>query len=167
MKTAIGPWARTAYMLLVLISFRYNINTTVKRCNGYDFGHYELHYIDRIQHRIQELFNIVFWPRYKNVSTICHKEDFVSVGIGPLTSDHRFVNISDSPSANLSPDLSFIAERMKLKYPLLPISTHFEYQILNDFLSNNKPTPRALETNEKSNEIDMAEKTLAQMFRMY
>lgn len=174
MKTAIGPWgigARTAHMLLVLISYRYNVNTTIKRCDGYDFGHYELHLIDRIQQRIQEIFNVLIWPKYKNVSAAKWKEDFVSVGIGPLNYDERFVQFSPKPAPFMTGDMLFLAERMKLKYPLLPLSTKAEFKILDDYLLNNKPTTSNIEKlaqiyNTKSNGKDIFPK-LPSMIKGY
>ena len=52
MDTAIGTWhigARTAHNLLVLLAFRYNVTTMINRCGAYNFGHYELNLVDRIQ----------------------------------------------------------------------------------------------------------------------
>lgn len=148
METAIGPWgvgARTAHALLLLISYRYNANTTTTRCNGYEFGHYELHYIDRIQQRVQELFNVIIFPRHKNVTQFKGNKDFVSVGIGPLSYDPNYVELSSNPSINLKQDLHFIAKRMGLKYPLLPLASTQEVKVLNDFLLNHSPTTSNLE----------------------
>ena len=144
MKTAIGPWkigAKTAHMLLVLLSYRYNVNTSKKRNGGYDFGHYELHYIDRIQKRIQEIYNVLLWPRHKNVLDFKGKKGFVSVGIGPLCYDERFVQLSDKPAQCLKGDLYFISKQMGLKYPLQHLGkSRGELTMYNEFMLANKPT---------------------------
>ena len=77
MKTAIGPWAVgacTGHMLLVLTCYRYNIKSLVRRCGAYNFGHCELHLIDRIQIRVKEIFNILVWPRHTNMTYFSGKE---------------------------------------------------------------------------------------------
>ena len=88
MKMAIGPWgvgARTGHMLLVLTCFRNNENSKVRRCGAYDFGHCELHLIDRIQNRLKDVFNILVWPRHnKNMSYFQGKKNYVSVGIATM-----------------------------------------------------------------------------------
>ncbi len=142
------PWgigARTAHILLVLMSYQYNVNTTIKRCDRYDFRHYELHYTDCIQRRIQQILNVLIWPKYKNVSAAKWKDDFVSVGIGPLNCNDCFVQFSPKPENFMTGDMHFLAKRMNLKYPLLPILTKAEFKILDNYLLNNKPTTSNIE----------------------
>jgi hypothetical protein len=147
MKTAIGPWrigARTAHYLLVYLAYQFNIETGIRRCGEYDFGISELDIIDRIQVNIQEIYNVLIWPRHKNVSVLPCKPDFVSVGIGPLTYNPRFVEFGD-PAEHLTGDLEFMASQMNLKYPILPIGSKEEVKIYNEFVKNKKPTPTNLE----------------------
>jgi hypothetical protein len=148
MKVAIGPWrigAKTAHYMLVLLTYRYNVKTFARRCGGYDFGHCDLHLIDRIQLRIQEIYNVLIWARHKNTMIFKGLDDFISVGIRPMTYDSRFVEKSDVPSANLSNDLKFIAQQMKIKYPITPVNSKVEKRIYNDFFVNNRPTNKTYE----------------------
>ena len=149
MHNAIGPWgigARTAHMLLVLICYRYNINTDVTRCGGYNFGHCEYYLIDRIQNRVQELFNVLIWPKHKNVTNFKGKEGFISVGIGPLCYDEKYVTKGE-PAEVLSGDLRFIAKQQGLKYPLHHLGwSRKELKMYNDFMASvEKPTMRQME----------------------
>lgn len=142
MKTAIGPWnigAKSGHMTLVLVSYRYNVHSMIKRCGAYDFGHCELHLIDRIQNRVQEIFNILPWPRHKNISYFCGKSDMISVGIGPLSYDSTYV-VKGKPDENLKGDLYFIAKQMGLKYPILHIGSSAEIKLFNEFMMSNKGT---------------------------
>ena len=148
MKTAIGPWkigVRTAHYLLVHLAYEYNVETAIRRCGAYDFGMCELDIIDNIQRHVQELYNVLIWPRHKNITIVGGKDDFISVGIGPLTYDERFVELSDVPAAHLKGDLRFIASQMKLKYPALPIDSVEEVKLFRDFIKNNKPTRANIE----------------------
>ena len=138
MKTAIGPWgigAKTAHMLLVLLCYRYNVKSQIRRCGAYDFGHCELYLIDRIQRRVQEIFNILVWPRHKNLLCFKGKKDFISVSIGPLCYDENYVlHLSPEPAGNLKGDAYFIAKQMGLKYPLLHIGSPTEIRIFTNFI---------------------------------
>lgn len=143
MKTAIGPWsvgATTAHMMLVLICYRYNVRTSITRCGATDFGHYELHLIDRIQNRIQSIFNVLAWPRHTNISYFQGKRDMVSVGIGPLTYNHDYVILSNEPDEGLTGDKRFLAKQMGLKFPILHVGSMEEKKIFNDFLKTNSPS---------------------------
>ena len=56
MKVAIGPWgigAEQAHMIIVILTYRYNINAGTRRCGEHDFGHLWLDIVDRIQNRVQ------------------------------------------------------------------------------------------------------------------
>jgi hypothetical protein len=143
MKMAIGPWnvgPKTAHVLLVLICYRYNVMTKIRRCGQPDFGHFELHYIDRIQNRVRDIFNILAWPRYENQSVFHGKPDMVSVGIGPMTYNQRYVEHASEPDANLTGDRLFMAKQMKLRYPILHIGSRQEIRIFNDFMKENNAT---------------------------
>jgi hypothetical protein len=110
------------------------VKSQIRRCGAYDFGHYELHVIDRIQNRVKELFNIVVWPRHKNMSYFQGKKDFISVGIGPLCYDSQYVHLSDTPANILKGDYYFIAKQMGLLYPLLHIGSREEINIFTNFM---------------------------------
>ena len=143
MKTAMGPWgvgARTGHMLLVLICYQYNVKSHIQRCGAYNFGHCELHLIDRIQNRVKDIFNILVWPRHKNISYFTGKKDFISVGIGPMCYDEQYVHVLNTPDSSLKGDHFFIAKQMKLRYPLLHIGSPIEIQFFTELMMEN-PNP--------------------------
>jgi hypothetical protein len=87
MRVAFGPWgvgAQTGHFLLLLISYRHNVNTGIRRCNEHNFGHPWLYFEDRIQMRVQEIFNVNIYPRHTNLAQFKGVDGFVAVGIGPL-----------------------------------------------------------------------------------
>lgn len=135
MRVATGPWgvgARTGHWLLVNISYRYNVNAGVARLGHHDFGHPWLNYIDRIQIRMQEIFNAVVFPSHNNVLQFKPVKDWVAVGIGPLSYSTAYVD-PGKPDPSLKGDLRFVAQQMRLKLPPMPIATPKEIKIYNDF----------------------------------
>ena len=103
MKTAIGPWgigAATSHMIIVLLTYRYNIKTGVRRCGEHEFRHPWLDIIDRIQNRVQEIYNVIIYPRHKNLSAFVPIPDFTSVGIGPVCLSEHYV-APGKPAQNL------------------------------------------------------------------
>ena len=142
MKTSIGSWrvgAETGHMMLLLTCYRFNVKSQIRRCGAYDFGHYELHIIDRIQNRVKELFNIVVWLRHKNMLYFQGKKDFILVGIGPLCYDSQYIHLSDTPANVLKGDYYFIAKQMGLLYPLLHIGSREEIYIFTNFMMQCPP----------------------------
>jgi hypothetical protein len=82
MSVAFGPWgvgARTAHFVLLLVSYRYNVHTGIRRCNDHNFGHTWLHYIDRIQSRILNIFGVDVYPRHMNLAQFQPIENFVAI----------------------------------------------------------------------------------------
>ena len=145
MRVAFGPWslgARTGHYLLQLVSFRYNINTGKRRCNDHDFGHPWLHFIDRIDNRVQEIYGRAIFPRHVNLSEFEHVKDFVSVGIGPLCYDKRFVSEGE-PDKRLVGDALFVATQMKVTCPPRDIQSPEERKIFNDFLEKHAGEPKS------------------------
>ncbi len=101
-------------MMLGLVCYRYNIRRTkMNRCGNIDFGYSEMQYIDKIQNRVQEMA----WPRHTNQSFYRGKKDMVSVGIGPLTYEPKYVVQTDEPHNVLNGNRYFMAKQMRLKYP--------------------------------------------------
>jgi hypothetical protein len=143
MRVAFGPWStgvRTGHYLLLLICYRYNVSTGINRCNAHDFGHKWLHYIDRIDLRLQEIYGKSVYPRHINLSLFEPLKNFVSVGTGPLFFDEVYVESGDADD-RLSGDLLFLAMRMRVKCPPLPLSSREEYALFNAFiLLHPKPT---------------------------
>lgn len=142
MKTALGPWnlgAETAHMLLLLVCYEYNVKSMIRRCGGYDFGHSELHLIDRLQIRIREIFNVHMFPGHKNVLEFKADDKFVSVGIGPLCYNNEYVEIG-KPASHFKGDMKFIAVRMGLKYPLMHMGSQDEIKIFTNFMTDHAPT---------------------------
>ena len=102
MRVALGPWgigARSAHYLLILLSYRYNVATNIRRRGHHDFGHKELYLVDRIQTRIRDIYNVVIYPRHQNLMEF-KALDMISVGIGPLSYDSDYVE-KGAPEKNI------------------------------------------------------------------
>jgi hypothetical protein len=143
MKVAFGPWgvgAQTGHFLLLLISYRYNVNTGIRRCNEHNFGHPWLYFQDRIQIRVQEVFNVNIYPRHTNLAQFKGVDGFVAVGIGPLNYDEDYVQLGE-PDERLGGDLLFLACRMKLVCPPVHICTKHEKHVFNEYLKTH-PNPK-------------------------
>ena len=144
----------------------------IRRCGGHNFGHSELYLIDLIQKRVQELYNVLIWPKHKNVMDFKGKPNFISVGIGPLCFDEKYVEFADEPAAHLIGDLHFVAKQQGLKYPLHQVNTEREIKMYNNFMASvSKPTKAlyeewAQEYKKKSNGIDVFPK-LPSMLKAY
>lgn len=148
MECAIGSWIvgpMLAHCILLILTYRYNANANVARCNGIDFHHYELDLIDRIQIRMQQLHNVIVFDNHVNSSLMQTDPTFISVGIGPLHYSSDFV-AKGTPSDELKSDLRFIAEKMNVICPPLPIAHRDEKRIFNDFYKNN---PTSTDTTRK------------------
>jgi hypothetical protein len=123
---------KTAHYLLVMVAFRYNVNTGVARLGHHDFGHPYLHLIDRIQNAYHTLFGIKIYPRHRNLSHFKPIPDHVAVGIGPLSYDADCVR-KGPPMNGLKGDVLFLAERMGLECPPLPVGHKDEYSIFSQY----------------------------------
>ena len=135
MRVALGPWgigARSAHYLLILLSYRYNVATNIRRRGHHDFGHKELYLVDRIQTRIRDIYNVVIYPRHQNLMEF-KALDMISVGIGPLSYDSDYVE-KEAPDKTLKGDRLFLAECMGLVLALLPIATKEEIKIFAAFM---------------------------------
>jgi hypothetical protein len=122
-----GIGARTAHYLMVLRSFRNNVSAYVTRLGKPNFGHPYLHIQDRIQNSIMEILGVKVWPFHTNGLEF-KATNFVSIGIGPVCLDPELVDVGQ-PNESLSPDLYFMAERMGVCIPPLPLSTEKEYKL--------------------------------------
>ena len=62
--------------------------------------------------------------------------EFVSVGIGPLSVEgyKKFVEADKDPHESLKGDLRFLAQRMHVECPPLPVQSQAEFRIYNDFM---------------------------------
>lgn len=60
--------------------------------------------------------------------------NFSPIGIGPLSYDSRYVDCGQ-PSPKLKGDLRYVANKMGLVFPLLPISTREEYKLFTNHIS--------------------------------
>lgn len=142
MKVAIGPWGigiRSAHYLLLLLSFRYNVSSNIRRKGYHDFGHCELYLIDRIQTRVREIYNVVIYPLHRNLMEFS-PTDLVSIGIGPLSYDADFVE-KGQPNPILQGEMKFMAERMGIREPLQPIAHPDEVKMFTNFMMKHpKPT---------------------------
>ena len=82
----------------------------------------------------------------KNITNFKGKEGFISVRIGPLCYDEKYVMMGE-PAEALSGDLHFIAKQQGLKYPLHHLGwSRKELKMYNDFMASvEKPTMRQME----------------------
>jgi hypothetical protein len=140
MRAAFGPWGvgpEIGHYLLLLVTFFFNVNTGIRRNGWHDFGMPRLHYIDRIQLRCMKLFQFEPFPNHANQELFSPVEDFVAVGIGPLNYDDEYVHKigeGETPDPNLSGELRFLAERMRLRGPPLDMGHPNEMKIFHDFM---------------------------------
>jgi hypothetical protein len=134
MRSAMGPWSigcELGHYILLLLSYRYNVSTGIRRTGDIDFGHTCLWLIDDLQTHIQSIYNIGVYPQHLNIACF-QSTNFVSVGIGPLTQSEEYVDRGD-PISHLRGDIRNLAQRMKVKCPPLESKTREEYQIENEF----------------------------------
>lgn len=83
---------------------------------------------------VQEIYNVIVYPSHRNCAIISNPiENYVAVGIGPLSYDSRFVTFSNKPHDEVKGDLRFVAASMQLELPPLIISTKEERVIFNEF----------------------------------
>jgi len=143
MKTCLGPFGigpRSAHYILVNLCYRYNVAARIRRCGDIDHGHPFLNFVDRIQIRTQEIFNVLLFPRHRNISQTKYN-NFIAVGIGPLCYSQDFV-VQGDPLPELKGDIFFIAKQMNLKCPPLPIVTQEEKILYNKLIQG---TPKPIE----------------------
>ena len=150
MRVAFGPHSmgiQVGHFLLLLVTYRSNINAGVRRQRKHNFGMPYHHLVDRIQLRVIELFGVDIFPDHSNQSLFDPVEDHVAVGVGPLNYSSSYVDKGD-PHPCLKGDLLFLASRMKLRGPPLPIVSREERRIFNEFIKNltSKPTTKNFET---------------------
>jgi hypothetical protein len=137
MRSAMGAWgagAEVAHYLLVLICYKYNVNTGVRRNADQDFGHPYHYLVDQIQIVVQEIYNALIYPRHVNVTLFEPVKDFVSVGIGELCYSSDFVEPGE-PMKHLTGDMRFTAERMKVNCPPIEPAGKFELALINEFFA--------------------------------
>lgn len=141
-KLAVGPWpigAKFAHFLLLWTDFRYNISTGIKRLNHHSFVMAHLYLIDQIQTQMIRLYGIDPFPRHVNISQLEKLDDFVAVGIMPLwNEDTDFVEVAEEPHPELTGDLRFVAERMKVRCPPIHLATKEEWKIFKEFIRSKK-----------------------------
>ena len=69
MRVAFGPHgvgAEVGHYLLLLVCYRYNINTGIRRKGMYNFGTIMHNLIDRIQLRMMQIFGVDVFPTHTN-----------------------------------------------------------------------------------------------------
>ena len=147
MKVAFGPHgvgAEVGHYLLLLVTYKFNVSTGIRRLSRPDFGTFRLDIIDRIQIRYQQLFGRDFFPNHFNQELMKEQADYdpeiVSVGIRRLNYDTAYVQ-RGAPHESLKGDLLFMAKRSGVVCVPLPIAHRNEIIIFNEFLIQHpKPT---------------------------
>ena len=164
MKSAIGYWnvgAEIGHYILVLLSYRYNVSAGIKRSGDTNFGHPYLHIIDRIQIRMQQIYDVLVYENYLNLSLQLSNESFTSVGIEELHCPEMYVAKGKTDSRMMHRDVLFMAKKMKLVMSPLSLSHPHEIKIFNDFmkdhhvLNQNNLHKLAIEFKDKSNGVTM------------
>ena len=87
LQSSIGSWIvwpLISHYVLLILTYRCNASTNACRCDGFDFRHYNLYLIDRMQMRVQQLHKILIFKTNINLSIIKTYHNFVSVGIEKL-----------------------------------------------------------------------------------
>jgi hypothetical protein len=74
-----------------------------------------------------EIVGVKVWPFHTNGLQF-KATNFVSIGIGPVCLDPELVDVG-APNQLLSPNLYFMAEKMGVCIPPLPLSTEKEYKL--------------------------------------
>jgi len=136
LMTALGPYsvgAQTAHYIMLLVTFRYNVKTGIRRSNEHNFGHPYLQYIDRIQSSYLKLLGVDVFPRHMNLEDFAAVKDYYPVGIGKLHYSGDFVE-QGPPHPNLKGDLKFMSERQGLVCSPRYVQHKKEYEIFNDFM---------------------------------
>jgi hypothetical protein len=124
MRVAFGPHgvgAEVGHFLLLIVTYRYNVNRGVHRKGFHNFGMPYHDIIDRIQIPMQQLFGYDIFPQHVNQALFDPIAGFVAVRVGPLNYDSKFVE-NGPPDPKLKGDMLFLVLRMKLRGPPLHIA---------------------------------------------
>ena len=176
MRSAFGPWGvgpEIGHYLLLLVSYRYNVNTGIRRMGWVDFGIPWYHLIDRIQLRMIQLFEHDPFPNHTNQALFQPIKGFVAVGVGPLCYDDDFVEKSSEPHQALKGGLRFLAKRMKLRGPPLDLAHKEEFSFFNEFMKTKPRVNRqnwvelAKQFKAKANYVSIFPKLPSQLARHY
>ena len=150
MYVAVGPWGvgpELGHFLLLLLNYRFNVNTGIRRNGWHNFGMPWLYLIDRIQLRYLQIFGFDPFPQHVNQSLFVPIKGFVAVGIGSLNYSEDFVHTGE-PYSNLNGGMLFLAQRMGLRGPPMDVDHPKERSIFNNFMRAcpGKPTSGRLRT---------------------
>jgi len=134
---AYGVGAEVGHHLLLLLAYKYNISTGVKRLGLHSHGHFFHELIDRIQIRIQEVFGVIVYQNHRNLLTFSSPVvAFIAIGVGPLSYDTNYVTFGPV-HPKIKGDVKFVARKMGIELPPLPISTKEERKLFNEFRRDN------------------------------
>jgi len=127
------------HCILVLVSYRFNISTGIRRKNWHDFGMPYLHLVDRVQTRMIQLYDVDPFPRQMHQELTPAFKDIVCVCVGPLNYSDKYVT-KGPPDSKLKGNLLLLSTRMQLVCPPLHGAHKYEKNIFNDYLLKN-PSP--------------------------
>lgn len=134
-----GIGIEVGHYLMLMVTYRFNIATGIRRKNWHDFGMPYLHLVDRVQTRIIQLYDVDPFPKHYNLSLAPTIQGIVCVGVGPLNYGEHYVQ-AGNPHPKLQGNMLFLAEKMKLECPPLHISHPHEKRIFNDYILEH-PSP--------------------------
>ena len=120
---------------MLLVCYKYNVSTGIRRLGEPDFGHFDLGLIDRIQMRLMDIFDINPFPNHINISALS-AHPFTAVGVRPLNFNDTFVK-KGQPDKRLNGDLRFLALKQGVTMPPLGVTTPEEKNMYNDFFLSN------------------------------
>ena len=75
MHVAVGPYGigvESAHYLQVILAYFYNVNAGIRRCDEPDFGHPMLDLEDRIQSRIADIWELLFFRTESTLVNTSH-----------------------------------------------------------------------------------------------
>jgi len=149
LMTALGPYsvgAQTAHFIMVQVTFRFDVNSGIRRLDEHNFGHPYLMVIDRIKSSYLRIMGIDIFPKHLNLEEFAAIEDYFAVGIGPLGLSEKFIEPGE-PHHLLKGDLKFLSKRQGLVCSPRHIQHKKEFEIFNQFMESH-PSPNGRDWEE-------------------
>jgi hypothetical protein len=115
------------------------VRVGIRNRGAYDFGHYDLHTVEKIAKVSEDLFGYPFYDVIRTDQYVSTNERF---GIQKIQVPDDI--ISTKPPKALSDDLSYLAKRQGLPYPALPINTEQERKLYNSLIAQGIFDPESL-----------------------
>jgi hypothetical protein len=109
---------------------RYNIRAARRHLGMPDFGHYDLDLFDACYSLWEEVYGDPLCQNWTPLSQFAQSKSVY--GIGPLVHDVQLVpNDLDMEKVKMSKAVKFLAQRMGVVFPPLPLCTPAEFALFN------------------------------------